>query len=92
MMVTRFSERICSALGTDWEVQAQLLELVEDLNKLNTCVTKAGYPPNLRDEKMRYAVLGAIGDAIIDLIEACPEDKRLGPVHLSVATAIIRGH
>lgn len=68
-----FLERVHSALGTDWEVQAQLLELVEHLNKLDTCITKASYPSTMRDEKMRYAALGDIGNAIIDLIEACPK-------------------
>lgn len=73
--VTRFSEKVHNALGTEWEIQATLLGLVEHLNKLNTYITKAGYPPTIRDEKMRYSVLGAIGDAIIDLIEACPKLK-----------------
>jgi len=67
------TERVRSALGSNWEVQAQILELVEHLNKLSTRITEAGYGSNIRDEKMRYAALGAIGDALIDLIEACPK-------------------
>jgi len=66
-------ERVRSAVGSDWEVQAQLLELVEHLNELETCIQKAGYPSTIRDEKMRYEALGDIGDALIDLIEACPK-------------------
>ena len=68
-----FLERVRTALGSDWEVQAQLLEIVEHLTKLDTCITKAGYPSTIGDEKMRYAALGDIGDAIIDLIGACPK-------------------
>ncbi len=67
------AERIRSALGSDWEVQAQLLELIEHLNKVKECITKAECPSTVRDEKMRYAALGAMGDALIDLIEACPK-------------------
>lgn len=66
------TERVRNALGFHWEVQAQLLELVEHLNKLDTCITEAKYRSNIIDEKMRYAALGKIGDALIDLIEACP--------------------
>lgn len=67
------TERVRTALGSNWEVQAQILELVEQLNKLSARITEAGYGSNIRDEKMRYAALGAIGDALIDLIEACPK-------------------
>jgi len=63
-------ERIRSALGSDWEVQAHLLELIERLNKVEECITKAEYPSTVRDEKMRCAALGVLGDALIDLIEA----------------------
>ena len=66
-------ERVRSALGSDWEVQAQLLKLVEHLNKLETYIQKAGYPSTIKDEKMHYKALGDIGDALIDLIEACPK-------------------
>lgn len=66
-------ERVHSSIGSDWEVQAQLLELVEHLNELETCIQKAGYPSTIRDEKMRYEALGDIGDALIDLIEVCPK-------------------
>ena len=67
------TERVHSALGSNWEVQAQLLELVEHLNKLSTRITQAGYGSTMTDEKMRYVALGTIGDALIDLIEACPK-------------------
>jgi hypothetical protein len=66
-------ERIRSALGSDWEVQSHLLELIERLNKVEECITKAEYPSTVRDEKMRYAALGVLGEALIDLIEACPK-------------------
>jgi len=65
----RFTEQVGSALGTDWEVQAQLLELLEYRNKLDARIREAGYPCSIRDEKTRFAGLAAIGDAIIDLIE-----------------------
>ena len=68
----RFVEQVRSAIGTDWEVQAQLLELLEHQNSLDAHIKEAGYPYNMRDEKARYARLAAIGDAIIDLIEGCP--------------------
>lgn len=68
-------ERVRNALGSDRDVQERLLELVESFNKVGTHITEAHYPSNIRDEKMRYAALGTIGDAIIDLIEACPKIK-----------------
>jgi hypothetical protein len=70
-----FMIRVHSAIGTDREVQAQLLELMEHWNKLNAHLTEAGYPYKIKDEKMRYATLAAIGDTLIDLIEACPKIK-----------------
>jgi hypothetical protein len=69
----RLAETIGSALGSDWEVQAQLLELIEHLNKVKECIAKAQYPSTVGDEKMRYAALGDVGDALIELIEACPK-------------------
>lgn len=69
----RFVDRVRGALGSNWEVQAQLLELVEVLNKLDTCITKANWPSTIRDEKMRYEALGNIGDAIIAVVEATPQ-------------------
>jgi len=71
----RFMERVGNALGTDWEVQAQLLELLEHRKRLNGRIIEAGYPDSIRDEKARYVRLAAIGDAIIDLIEGCPRVK-----------------
>ena len=71
----RFMEQVGSALGTDWEVQAQLLELLEHRKKLDVSIKEAGYPDSIRDEKTRYVRLAAIGDTIIDLIEGCPRIK-----------------
>jgi len=68
-----FMERVRSAIGPDREVQAQLLELLEHWSKLDAHIQEAGYQHNIVDEKMRYAKLAAIGDAIIDLVEACPK-------------------
>lgn len=68
----RFMERVGSAIGTDWEVQAQLLELLEYRERLDARIREAGYPDTIRGEKTRYVRLAAIGDAIIDLVDACP--------------------
>ena len=68
-----FMKRVRSAIGSDWEVQAQLLELLEHWNTLDDHIKEAGYQYNIVDEKMRYATLAAIGDTIIDLVEACPK-------------------
>jgi len=68
-----FIERVRSAIGSDREVQAQLLELLEHWNKLDAHIKEAGYQYNIVDEKTRYARLAAIGDTIIDLVEACPK-------------------
>ena len=68
-------DRVRSALGSDRDVQQRLLELVEHLNQVETRLMEAKYPSTIRDEKLRYSALGAIGDAIIDLIEACPTVK-----------------
>ncbi len=65
----RFKERVGSALGTNWEIQAQLLELVEHQRRLDVRMREAD---NIGDEKARYVRLAAIGDAIIDLIDGCP--------------------
>jgi len=73
--VSSLLEKIRFILGSDWEVQAQLLGLVEHLNKLNNCIAKANYPSTIREEGMRYEALGDIGNAIIDLIEATPKIK-----------------
>ena len=70
-----FMTRVHNAIGSDREVQAQLLELYEHWYKLNAHITEAGYPYIIKDEKMRYATLGAIGETLIDLIEACPKIK-----------------
>jgi len=70
-----FMERVRSAIGSDWEIQAQLLELLEHWNRLDANIKEAGYPYNIEDEKMRYATLAAIGDTLIDLVEACPKIK-----------------
>jgi len=68
-----FMKRVCSALGSDWEVQAQLYELLEHWGKLDARINEAQYPCNIRDEKMRYRALAAIGDTLIDIVEACPK-------------------
>ena len=68
-----FLERVRSAIGSDWEVQAQLLELLEHWNRLDTHIKEACYPYNIRDEKTRYRTLAAIGDTLIDIAEACPK-------------------
>lgn len=44
-----FVKRVHSALGSDREVQAQLLELVESLSKLDACVLKADFPYIVED-------------------------------------------
>jgi hypothetical protein len=69
------SKRVRDALGSNWEVQAQLLELVEHLDKLDTRILEANYASTISDEKMRYRALGQIGNALIDLIESCPKLK-----------------
>lgn len=68
----RFSERVAGALGTDWEVQAQLIDLVRGQETLNARIREARYPDSIRDEQARYARLAAIGDALTDVIEGCP--------------------
>jgi len=68
-----FMERVRNAIGSDWEIQAQLLELLEHWDKLDTHIKEAGYPYNIRDEKMRYRTLAALGDTLIDIVEACPK-------------------
>jgi hypothetical protein len=69
-----FMIRVRSAIGSDREIQAQLLELLEHWNKLDARITEAGYQYITKDEKMRYATLGAIGDTLIDLVDACPRN------------------
>jgi len=71
----RFMERVGNAIGNNFEVQAELLELIEHRDRLNECIMKAGYPSSIGDEKERYIRLAAIGDSIIDLIEGCPRVK-----------------
>ncbi len=68
-----FMMRVRSAIGSDREVQTQLLELLEHWSKLDAHVKEAGYQYNIADEKMRHAQLAAIGDTLIDIVEACPK-------------------
>lgn len=71
----RFIEQVGSAIGNDWEVKAQLLELIEHRKRLDVTIREADYPYIIGDEKNRYTKLAEIGDAIIDLIEGCPRVK-----------------
>jgi len=65
----RFMERVGNAIGSSFEVQAELVELVEGRDRLYDRIMEAGYPRSVSDEKERYVRLAAIGDAIIDLVE-----------------------
>lgn len=71
----RFMEQVGNVLGSSWEVQAELEELVEHRKKLNERIIEGNYTGSISDEKNRYMRLGAIGEAIIDLIEGCPRVK-----------------
>lgn len=71
----RFMERVGGAIGNDWEVKAQLLELVEHRKRLDDVIRDADYPYIIGDEKNRYAKLAEIGEALINLIEGCPRVK-----------------
>ena len=71
----RFMEQVGDALGSSWEVQAELEELVENRKKLNERIIEGGYTGSMSDEKSRYIRLAAIGEAMIDLIEGCPRVK-----------------
>ena len=53
----------------DYDVQAALLEVLEALEELNHLVTRAMWPSNLRDEKMRYRMLGKLGRQLLELDE-----------------------
>jgi len=68
----RYMERVGNAIGNNFEVQAELLELIEYRNKLGRHIMEADCPDIIEDEKKRYEKLAEIGDAIIDLIEGCP--------------------
>ncbi len=67
-----FVARVRQALGSNFEVQAELFEVVKHLDRLDDCVSKANWPSTARDEKARFAALGDIGNAIIDIVEATP--------------------
>jgi len=71
----KFMERVGSAIGNDWEVKAELLELIEHRDKLGRHIMEADYPYIIEDEKNRYEKLAVIGEAMIDLIEGCPRIK-----------------
>ena len=62
--------RIRDVLGSDRDLQGHLLELLEPLNQVDIRTTNAGYPSAGRDETTRYEALGAIGNALLDLVEA----------------------
>lgn len=71
----RFMDRVGNAIGTSFEVQAELLELIEHRNRLNDRIIEASYPNSIRDERERYVRLAAIGDSMLDLIDGCPKIK-----------------
>jgi hypothetical protein len=73
--VRKFMERVGSAIGNDWEVKAELLELIEHRDKLGKHIMEADYPYIIEDEKSRYEKLAVIGEAMIDLIDGCPRIK-----------------
>jgi len=68
-------ERVRNDIGSDREVQAQLYELLRYWDKLEFNINEATYQYNVTDEKMRYVKLAAIGDTLIDLVDACPKLK-----------------
>lgn len=70
-----FMERVGSALGNDWEIKAELQELIEYRDRLGKHVMEADYPSIIEDDKSRYVKLGEIGDGIIEIIEGCPRIK-----------------
>jgi hypothetical protein len=71
----KFMEQVGSAIGNDWEVKAELQELIEHRNRLGKHIIEADYPYIIEDEKNRYEKLAVIGEGIIDLIERCPRIK-----------------
>lgn len=71
----KFMERVGSAIGNDWEVKAELLELIEHRDKLGRHIMEADFPYIIEDEKKRYEKLAVIGEAMIELIEGCPRIK-----------------
>jgi hypothetical protein len=71
----KFMEKVGSAIGNDWEVKAELQELIEHRNRLGRHITEADYPYIIEDEKNRYEKLAVIGEGLIDLIEGCPRVK-----------------
>ena len=74
--VQSFIKRIRQALGSDWEVHAELLEIVENLNKLETLMVKANYPSTVQDVTSRCHMLGGIGELLIDSVESTPKIRR----------------
>ena len=68
-----FMKRVRAAIGSDREVQARLLELLAYWNRLDAQIEEAGYQYSIVDEKARYVRLAALGDALIDIVEACPK-------------------
>lgn len=73
--VRKFMDQVGSAIGNDWEVKAELLELIEHRNKLGRHIMEADYPYIIEDDKKRYEKLAVIGEAMIDLIEGCERIK-----------------
>jgi hypothetical protein len=73
--VGRFAERVGSAMGNHLEVHAELVDLIERQRELNSLIREANRNIGIWDEKIRCVRLAEIGEAIIDVIEACPRIK-----------------
>jgi hypothetical protein len=73
--VSRFVERVGSAMGNHLEVHAELVDLIERQRELNSRIQEANRNIGIWDEKIRCVRLAEIGEAIIDVIEACPRIK-----------------
>ena len=61
-----FVSDIRGRVAGDYDIQAALLEVLKALDKLDLLVVRAMWPSNLKNERMRYRMLGELGSQLLE--------------------------
>ena len=65
-----FVDRIRSRIQGDYEVQAMLYEVVTVLDEFDRSVSRSLFPPTVRNQMLRYRVLGRLGHRLVEFDKA----------------------
>ena len=61
-----FVDRIRSRIQGDYEVQAMLYEVITVLDEFDRSVSRSLFPPTVRNQAMRYRILGRLGRQLVE--------------------------